>query len=196
MGIKELGERPIDPLRILRVFYVTDASTAPWQPRHRSPGASLPDGWAPVTCHDSLKLDNMDIQKALLQNPVSREWPLETRKTYQSFYQRMTYAVPLAIKIGKGGLSFYKAVPRASVFVCHFNARPQGRKNDLGFADFRFDAIDPYLDASDTLQLFQKTASQEIIIKVNRLWCSLHFPLKLADDVANLFVQHIVSKVE
>jgi hypothetical protein len=137
----------------------------------------------------------MDIQSVLLQNPISRAWSVGTRKIYQAFYRRMTHPAPLAIRIGKGGLSFYKEIANDSVFVCHFNAKPQRRQDALGFADFRFDAIDPYLEVSDTLQLIQNTASKEIVIKVNKLWCSLHFPLKLADEVADLFVQHIVTKI-
>ena len=138
----------------------------------------------------------MDIQRALLQNPISREWSLGTRKIYQAFYRQMTQTTPLAIRIGKGGLSFYKEMVEGSVFVCHFNAKPQSRKDKLGFADFRFDAIGQYLNVSDTLQLMQNTASKEIVIKVNKLWCSLHFPLKLADEVADLLVQHIVTKIK
>ena len=138
----------------------------------------------------------MNIQRELLQNPISREWSPETQKVYQAFYRRMTQNAPLAITIGKGGLSFYKEIANKSVFICHFNAKPQRKKDELGFADFRFDAISQYLDVSDTIQLIQNTASKEIVIKVNKLWCSLHFPLKLADEVADLFVQHIVIKVK
>ena len=138
----------------------------------------------------------MDIQAALLQNPVSREWTTETRNIYQAFYQRMTRTTPLAIKIGKGGLSFYKEITNGSVFVCHFNAKPQSNKSDAGFADFRYDAIGKYVNVDDTIQSLQKTAPPDVVIKVNKLWCSLHFPLNLADDVADLFIQHIVTKVE
>ena len=137
----------------------------------------------------------MDIQNMLLQNPISREWSLRTRKIYEAFYRRMTQTSPLAIRIGKGGLSFYKEIADDAVFICHFNAKPQSRKDELGFADFRFEAIGQYLNVSDTLQLLQNTASKEIVIKVNKLWCSLHFPLKLADEVADLLVQHIVTKI-
>lgn len=138
----------------------------------------------------------MDMQDILSQNPISREWTLETRKTYQAFYQRMTYSTPLLIKIGKGGLSFYKETANAPIFVCHFNAQPQSNKYDLGFADFRFDALRKYLNVEETIGLIQKMAPPEIVIKVNKLWCSLHFPLNLTEEVASLFVQHIVTRFE
>lgn len=138
----------------------------------------------------------MDLQDILSQNPISRVWTLETRKTYQAFYQRMTYSTPLLIKIGKGGLSFYKETANAPIFVCHFNAQPQSNKYDLGFADFRFDALRKYLNVEETIGLIQKMAPPEIVIKVNKLWCSLHFPLNLTEEVASLFVQHIVTRFE
>jgi hypothetical protein len=143
-----------------------------------------------------IKEDIMFIHEALLQNPISREWNREIRKIYQAFYQRLTHTAPLIIKIGKGGLSFYKEIKNDTVFVCHFNARPQSNKQDSGFADFRFDTIGKFLNVDNTIQLIQPTASKEILIKVNKLWCSLHFPLRLADHIAKLFVQHIVTKIE
>jgi len=138
----------------------------------------------------------MDIHGALLQNSISKEWTIETRNIYQAFYRRMTSAGPLAIKIGNGGLSFYKQIQNSAVFVCHFNAKPQRSRNDLGFADFRFDALHPYLPVDNTIRLFRNTASQETTIKVHKLWCSLHFPLQVAETVADLFVQNIVTRME
>lgn len=138
----------------------------------------------------------MDIHNLLSQNPITQAWPLDIRNAYLAFYKRLTKRAPLSVKIGKGGLSFYKELKDASVFVCHFNAMPQRGRTDLGFADFRFDALRQRLNVDTTIRTIQKTASPEIHIKVNKLWCSLHFPLTQANDVADLFTTHIISKVK
>lgn len=138
----------------------------------------------------------MDIHNLLSQNPIAQAWPLNIRNAYLAFYKRLTKSIPLSVKIGKGGLSFYKETKDGSVFVCHFNAMPQRGRTDLGFADFRFDALRQRLNMDTTIRALQKTAPPEIHIKVNKLWCSLHFPLTRANDVADLFTEHIISKVK
>ena len=110
---------------------------------------------------------------------------------YQHFSDHLTLDETLTIKNGKGGLSYYKN----GVFVCHFNARPQKNRDDLGFADFRYDALRPYLDIDETISAIRKEALPEVEIKSHKLWCSLHFPLSKMKHVAELFLKHIISKV-
>lgn len=97
----------------------------------------------------------------------------------------------LTVRGGKGGLSYYKH----GVFVCHFNARPQRRREDLGFADFRYEGLRPYLDVQRTIAAIQKDALPEVQIKPHKQWCSLHFPLTRLDHIADLFLRHIISRV-
>jgi hypothetical protein len=111
---------------------------------------------------------------------------------YQLFSEKLMKNESLTVKSGKGGLSYYKN----DVFVCHFNAQPQKKRVDLGFADFRYDALRPFLDIEMTVAAFQKAALPEVQIKSHKLWCSLHFPLLQIEHVAGLFLKHIISKVD
>lgn len=137
----------------------------------------------------------MDIQQLLSQDPIAKGWTIDTRNTYLAFYQRLTKSTPLMVRIGKGGLSFYKRTKSGLVFLVHFNAMPQRGRYDLGFADFRFDALRQHMNVDTIVRALQKAAPPDIQIKVNKLWCSLHFPLTLADNVADLLTQHIIAKV-
>ena len=110
---------------------------------------------------------------------------------YKIFSDRLMTHETLTTKTGKGGLSYYKD----GVFVCHFNAQPQKKRDDLGFADFRYDVLRPYLEIEATIAAIQKVASPEVQIKSRKLWCSLHFPLSKMEHVADLFLTHIISKV-
>ena len=110
---------------------------------------------------------------------------------YKHFSVKLMQHETLIVRSGKGGLSYYKN----GVFVCHFNARPQAKNPDLGFADFRYDSLRPYLDIDKTIAAIQKDALTEIEIKSHKLWCSLHFPLSKMEHVAGLLLKHIISKV-
>ena len=110
---------------------------------------------------------------------------------YKLFSDKLMQHETLTVKTGKGGLSYYKN----GVFVCHFNAQPQKKRDDLGFADFRYDALRPYLEIEATIAAIQKDASPEVQIKSHKLWCSLHFPLSKMEHVADLFLTYIISKV-
>ena len=110
---------------------------------------------------------------------------------YQLFTDCLTRNETLTIKSGKGGLSYYKG----GVFVCHFNAQPQKKRDDLGFTDFRYDALRPYLDIETTISSIRKEALPEVKIKSHKLWCSLHFPLSKLEHIADLFLKHIISEV-
>src|SRR5688572_4419781 len=110
---------------------------------------------------------------------------------YKHFSDQLIRHETLTIKSGKGGLSYYKN----GVFICHFNAKPQKNRDDLGFADFRYDALRPYLDIDGTISALQKEALPEVQIKSHKLWCSLHFPLSKMEHVADLFLKYIITKV-
>lgn len=116
---------------------------------------------------------------------------MNPEEAYRFFTDCLTRQENLIIKNGKGGLSYYKN----GVFVCHFNAQPQKKREDLGFADFRYDALLPYLEVEETISAIQKEASTEVKIKSHKLWCSLHFPLSKVEHVSDLFLKHIISKV-
>ena len=111
---------------------------------------------------------------------------------YELFSKKLMQSETLTVKTGKGGLSYYKN----GVFVCHFNAQPQKKRDDLGFADFRYDTLRPYLDIEKTVSAIQQDALSEVQIKRHKLWCSLHFPMTIMEHVADLFLKHIVSKVD
>jgi hypothetical protein len=110
---------------------------------------------------------------------------------YKLFSAQLTPNEELTVKRGKGGLSYYKH----GVFVCHFNAQPQKKRTDLGFADFRYDALREYLDVEKSMEAMKSDASAEVHIKSHKLWCSLHFPLSQLEHIADLFSRHIISKV-
>ena len=110
---------------------------------------------------------------------------------YQFFSDKLMEHETLTIKTGKGGLSYYKN----GVFVCHFNAQPQKKRDDLGFADFRYDSLRPFLNVETTLAAIQKEALPEVQINARKLWCAMHFPLPEMEHVAALFLKHIISKV-
>ena len=116
---------------------------------------------------------------------------MEPDTAYKYFSDHLTRNETLTIKSGKGGLSYYKN----GVFVCHFNAKPQKNRDDLGFADFRYDALRPHLDIDGTISALQKEALPEVQIKSHKLWCSLHFPLSKIEHVADLFLNHIIIKL-
>ena len=117
---------------------------------------------------------------------------MQSEAAYTFFSDKLMQHETLTVKSGKGGLSFYKN----GVFVCHFNAKPQGKRDDLGFADFRYDALRPYLDIESTMAVIQQEALPEIQIRSHKLWCSLHFPLSKMEHVADLFLKHIISKLD
>ncbi len=112
-------------------------------------------------------------------------------EAYGFFTNSLTRKENLIIKEGKGGLSYYKN----GVFVCHFNAKPRKDRDDLGFADFRYDALRPYLDIETSISSMRKEALREVEFKGHKLWCSLHFPLSKLEHIADLFLKHIISEV-
>jgi hypothetical protein len=116
---------------------------------------------------------------------------MHSELAYKLFSEKLMQHETLTVKTGKGGLSYYKN----GVFVCHFNAQPQKQRDDLGFADFRYDSLRPYLDIDATIAAMQQAALPDVHIKRHKLWCSLHFPLSLMEQVATLFLNHILSKV-
>jgi hypothetical protein len=116
---------------------------------------------------------------------------MESDIAYNLFSGQLMRHEALTIRQGKGGLSYYKN----GVFVCHFNARPQRQRDDLGFVDFRYDSLRPYIDVEEAISALQRDAAADVQLKRHKLWCALHFPLEGIEHVANLFVRHIISKV-
>ena len=116
---------------------------------------------------------------------------MQPDSAYKFFSDQLMRHETLTVKSGNGGLSYYKS----GVFVCHFNARPQKNRNDLGFADFRYDSLQPYIDIDATISAMRNEALPEVQIKSHKLWCSLHFPLSRVEHVADMFLKHIISKI-
>ena len=110
---------------------------------------------------------------------------------YKLFSAYLMRTEQLTAKSGKGGQSYYKN----GVFVCHFNARPRKDREDLGFTDFRYDGLRPYLDVENTIAAIQNDVLPEVQIKRHKLWCSLHFPLSELEHIADLFLRHIIFKI-
>ncbi len=136
------------------------------------------------------------LQLELLdQDPIAQMWFPEIRAHYVAFSQQMMQDEPLNIKVGEGGLSYYKAFRGKSLFVCHFNAKPQPKRDDLGFADFRYDKLQKFIDINETIMAMQAFDTHEIIVKRHKLWCSIDFLLVRECEVADLFRQHIVAKL-
>lgn len=77
---------------------------------------------------------------------------------YKLFSDKLMQNEALTVKSGKGGLSYYKN----GAFVCHFNVKPQKKRDDLSFADFRYDALRPYLDIEKALNSMEKDAMPEV----------------------------------
>ena len=90
---------------------------------------------------------------------------MQTDFAYNFFSDKLMQDEVLKVKSGKGGLSYYKN----DVFVCHFNAKPQKTRDDLGFADFRYDSLRPYLDIEKTISAMQQEALPEVQIKSHKL---------------------------
>lgn len=138
----------------------------------------------------------MNLHKLLSQDPIAEKWTPDMCDLYVAFYERLSEHNALTVKIGKGGLSFYKPIKDESVFVCHYNALPRRARPDIGFADFQFEPLRPYLKVDTMLRKLQKAAMPEVEIKLNKLWCSLHFLHAYDMDVADLLTRYIVSKVK
>ena len=73
---------------------------------------------------------------------------------YQFFCANFMPTERLVVKNGKGELSDRKN----GAFLCHFNARLQKKREDLGSADFRYDALRRYMDVDITIGAIQKDA--------------------------------------
>lgn len=138
----------------------------------------------------------MGLDKLLNQHPlVTASWSEATRMLYRTFTERLTQQEPLTIKVGKGGLSYYKATVHGPLFVCHFNAIPRRDQHELGFADFRQDVLAPVLHVPAVIAELQTVVGSDIEIKVGKVWCSFHFPLVRSADVADALRVHLISKI-
>lgn len=127
----------------------------------------------------------------IADHALAAQWSPEIRATYREFSERLMQHDALTIKVGKGGLSYYKG----PIFVCHFNARPRGGSDDLGFADFRRDTLERVLHFPAMLADLQAALGPEIAIKAGNIWYSFHFPLARRAEIAEALREQIVSKI-
>jgi hypothetical protein len=126
---------------------------------------------------------------------LAAQWSPETQAAYRDFSERLMQQDALTVKVGKGGLSYYKTTASGPIFVCHFNAHPRGGTGDLGFADFRRDALERVLDFPAVLAELQALLGPEIAIKSGKIWYSFHFPLARRAAIADALREQIVSKI-
>jgi hypothetical protein len=126
---------------------------------------------------------------------ITASWSGSARACYQCFTERLSQDAPLTIKVGKGGLSYYKQTAHGRLFVCHFNAIPRRETSELGFADFRQDLLAPVLDVPRMIADLQAAVGSDLAIKPGKVWCSLHFPLARSADVADAFRVHLIAKL-
>ncbi|MCG8350718.1 MAG: hypothetical protein MI924_23355 [Chloroflexales bacterium] len=138
----------------------------------------------------------MTVDQLFETDPFALTWAPSTRDVYRTFCDRLMRDGPLSIKIGKGGLSFSKPTPIGLVFICHFNAVPRSGEERLGFADFRKDVLHNRLDLDLVLQNMQHALGPESPIKIGKIWCSMHFPLTRAPEIADIFAEHLIAKVD
>lgn len=129
------------------------------------------------------------------QDPIAQTWSPELHTHYRVFSEQLMQDRPLTVKAGKGGLSYYLPYKGHPLFVCHFNAKPQGKRDDLGFADFRYDKLQTLFDIHESIAAMQAYDTHEIIVKRHKLWCSVEFLLVRECEVADLFRQHIIAKL-
>lgn len=131
----------------------------------------------------------------IFDHALAAQWSPEMRVAYREFSERLMQQDALTVKVGKGGLSYYKATAGGPIFVCHFNAQPRGGTGDLGFADFRRDALERVLDFPAVLTDLQSALGSEIAIKSGKIWYSFHFPLARRTEIADALRKQIVAKI-
>jgi hypothetical protein len=134
-----------------------------------------------------------DIRRQFEQDKFARTWSAAVQARYLDFCKHLMQAERLSVKTGAGGLSFYKELDGERVFVCHFNARPRSAQIGLGFADFRRDALEGRLNVDRVLGALRRRLGPQVEVKEGKLWCGLHFSLRLAPRVADAFRIHIIS---
>ncbi|HEY0605738.1 MAG TPA: hypothetical protein VGD58_22635 [Herpetosiphonaceae bacterium] len=126
---------------------------------------------------------------------LAAQWSPETRAIYRDFSERLMRQDVLSVKVGKGGLSYYKATSSGPIFICHFNAQPRYSTGDLGFADFRRDTLERVLDFPALLAGLQSALGPEIEIKAGNIWYSFHFPLARRAQIADALREQIVAQI-
>lgn len=136
----------------------------------------------------------MDLDR-IFDHALAADWSPETRAIYRDFSERLMRQAALTVKVGKGGLSYYKTSAGGPIFVCHFNAAPRGGNADLGFADFRRDTLERVLDFPMMLAALQAALGPEITIKSGKIWYSFHFPLARRAEIADALGEQIVAQI-
>ncbi|MBV9789548.1 MAG: hypothetical protein JOZ51_15285 [Chloroflexi bacterium] len=136
----------------------------------------------------------MDLDR-IFDHALAADWSPKTRAIYRDFSERLMQRDALTVKVGKGGLSYYKTTAGGPIFVCHFNAEPRGGNADLGFADFRRDTLERVLDFPMMLADLQAALGPEITIKPGNIWYSFHFPLARRAEIADALRAQIISQI-
>ncbi|HEY0733980.1 MAG TPA: hypothetical protein VGD69_03670 [Herpetosiphonaceae bacterium] len=131
----------------------------------------------------------------ILSHAIAAQWSPEARAIYHDFSERLMQQDALSVKVGKGGLSYYKTTSSGPIFVCHFNAQPRSSTGDLGFADFRRDTLEHVLDFPAVLTGLQSALGPEIAIKSGNIWYSFHFPLARRAEIADALREQIVANI-
>jgi hypothetical protein len=125
-------------------------------------------------------------------DPIAVAWPAAARQQYLEWSAILLAAADLEVTLGKGGLSVYLPVAGRRVFAVHFNAMPRSATLGRGFADFRRDSLQPYLDEESLLATLRSALQPGSELRLTRIWCSLHFPWNLTGETARAVTAAIV----
>lgn len=136
----------------------------------------------------------MDLDR-ISDHTLAAQWSPATRAIYRDFSERLMWQDALTIKVGQGGLSYYKTSASGPIFVCHFNAEPRGGNTELGFADFRRDTLEHVLAFPAVLAGLQTAFGPEITIKAGKIWYSFHFPLAQRAEIADALREQIIAQI-
>jgi hypothetical protein len=136
-----------------------------------------------------------ELLSQIKRDPIARTWSASQNDLYLTFSRILFAYHDLIVKVGKGGLSYYKTIGDKRVFIAHFNASPRKGSPNTVFADFRLDSLRSHLDLSHAIESMRLAASPDTTIKLSHSWCSFHFPTSQTEGVAALFKKNIVSIV-
>ncbi|HYF61928.1 MAG TPA: hypothetical protein VD886_03890 [Herpetosiphonaceae bacterium] len=124
--------------------------------------------------------------------PIAAAWPAAARQRYLEWSAILLDAADLEITLGKGGISFYLPAGGRRIFAVHFNAMPRARVSGRGFADFRRDTLEPYLNPEGLLENLRGLLPPDSELRPGRRWCCLHFPWDRTADIARAITAALV----
>lgn len=137
--------------------------------------------------------DGPDQLAARLEcDPIAAAWPAAARQRYLEWSAILMAAARLEISLGKGGVSFYVPAGGRRIFAVHFNAMPRSAITGRGFADFRRDTLEPYLDLEGLAGNLRGLLPPGCELRQGKIWCSLHFPWDLTSDIAQAIAAALV----